>query len=368
LLVSQAALADVKIGFQAPLTGLAATDGKSAKAAAEIAIDDLNAAGGILGQKLELVTYDDQAKSDQAIFTANKLIGDDGVKFAISCSYSAAGRAAAPIFQKAGVVFISAYGVHPDITKAGDYCFRLVRLGPPQGRAAAFFIADSLKLKKASVISMDNDYGEATLQGFLGDVDKYGIKVVNKYNYSLQDRQFGPIVAGVKRDEPEVIYATGYFFTAGPLVAQLRAGGVKAPIVGSQAFDSGKFIDIAGAAAEGVYVVDGFDRYRKDPKLEHFTAEFQKRAGYPPEGVAAEVYSAFDILIDAMKRAASLEPAKVRDALAATKGFPMLNETLIGFNRLHEVVMPASVDVVKAGKFVHFSTIEDDKVLAPPEE
>jgi branched-chain amino acid transport system substrate-binding protein len=368
LLVSQTALADVKIGFQAPLTGLAATDGKSAKAAAEIAIDDLNAAGGVLGQKLELVTYDDQAKSDQAIFTANKLIGDDGVKFAISGSYSAAGRAAAPIFQKVGVVFISAYGVHPDITKAGDYCFRLVRLGPPQGRAAAFFIADSLKLKKASVISMDNDYGEATLQGFLSDADKYGIRVVNKYNYSLQDRQFGPIVAGVKRDDPEVIYATGYFFTAGPLVAQLRAGGVKATIVGSQAFDSGKFIDIAGAAAEGVYVVDGFDRYRKDPKLEHFTAEFQKRAGYPPEGVAAEVYSSFDILVDAMKRAGSLEPAKVRDALAATKDFPMLNETLIGFNKLHEVIMPASVDVVKDGKFVHFSTIEDKKVLAPPED
>jgi branched-chain amino acid transport system substrate-binding protein len=172
----------------------------------------------------------------------------------------------------------------------------------------------------------------------------------------------------VKRDDPEVIYATGYFFTAGPLVAQLRAGGVKAPIVGSQAFDSGKFIDIAGAAAEGVYVVDGFDRYRKDPKLEHFTAEFQKRAGYPPEGVAAEVYSSFDILVDAMKRAGSLEPAKVRDALAATKDFPMLNETLIGFNKLHEVIMPASVDVVKDGKFVHFSTIEDKKVLAPPED
>ena len=147
--VSQAALADVKIGFQAPLTGLAATDGKSAKAAAEIAIDDLNAGGGVLGQKLELITYDDQAKSDQAIFTANKLIGDDDVKFAIYGQLFRRGRAAAPIFQNAGVVFISAYGVHPDITKAGDYCFRLVRLGPPQGRAAAFFIAESLKLKKA---------------------------------------------------------------------------------------------------------------------------------------------------------------------------------------------------------------------------
>src|SRR5947209_18053170 len=97
LLVSQAAVADVKIGFQAPLTGLAANDGKSSKIAAEIAVDDINAAGGVLGQKLDLVTYDDQAKSDQAIFTANKLIGDDGVKFAISGSYSAAGRAAAPI-------------------------------------------------------------------------------------------------------------------------------------------------------------------------------------------------------------------------------------------------------------------------------
>ncbi|HEY7971486.1 MAG TPA: ABC transporter substrate-binding protein, partial [Xanthobacteraceae bacterium] len=93
--------ADIKIGFQAPLSGFAATDGKSAKIAAEMAVEDINNAGGVLGQKLELVTYDDQAKSDQAIFTANKLIGDDGVKFAVNGSYSASGRAAAPVFQKA---------------------------------------------------------------------------------------------------------------------------------------------------------------------------------------------------------------------------------------------------------------------------
>ena len=100
------ACAQVKLGFQAPLTGQAATDGKSANIAAEMAIEKINTGGGVLGQKMELVTYDDQAKTEEAVFTANKLTGQDGVKFAVSGSYSASGRAAAPIFQKAQVPFI----------------------------------------------------------------------------------------------------------------------------------------------------------------------------------------------------------------------------------------------------------------------
>ena len=84
---------------------------------------------------------------------------------------------------------------------------------------------------------MDNDYGQATMDGFLEAAPKYGIQIINKYSYALQDRQFGSIVAGVKRDNPDAIYATGYFFTGGPLIAQLRAAGVTAPIIGSQAFE-----------------------------------------------------------------------------------------------------------------------------------
>ncbi|MBV8835944.1 MAG: ABC transporter substrate-binding protein, partial [Alphaproteobacteria bacterium] len=159
------ARAEIKIGFQVPLTGPAATDGKSAQIAGEMAVEDINAAGGVLGQKLQLVTYDDQAKSDQAIFTANKLIGEDGVKLVVNGSYSASGRAAAPVFQKAGVVMIAAYGVHPDITRAGDYMFRLVHLGSPQGAATALYIGKTLGLKKISTITMDNDYGQATMDG-----------------------------------------------------------------------------------------------------------------------------------------------------------------------------------------------------------
>jgi branched-chain amino acid transport system substrate-binding protein len=360
--------AQIKIGFQAPLTGFAATDGKSAKIAAEMAIEEINSGGGVLGQKLELIAYDDQAKSDQAIFTANKLIGEDGVKLVVNASYSASGRAAAPVFQNAGVVMISAYGVHPDITRAGNFMFRLVHLGPPQGRATALFIGKDLSLKKISAITMDNDYGQATMDGFLEAAPEYGVQVVNKYSYALSDRQFGSIVASVKRDDPAAIYATGYFFTGGPLVAQLRAGGLTAPIIGSQAFDSQKFIDIAGPGADGTYIVDSFNRGRTDTALQRFFAEFQKRAGYPPENVAAITYSAVGLMADAVKRANSADPAKVRDALAATKNYPLLTGDLLGFNSLHEVIMPISVNVIKDGKITFFTNITDLDAFAPPEK
>lgn len=368
LVAGTPANAQIKIGFQAPLTGFAATDGKSAKIAAEMAIEEINAGGGVLGQKLELIAYDDQAKSDQAIFTANKLIGEDGVKLVVNASYSASGRAAAPVFQNAGVVMISAYGVHPDITRAGNFMFRLVHLGPPQGRATALFIGKNLGLKKISAITMDNDYGQATMDGFLEAAPNNGVQVVNKYSYALIDRQFGSIVASVKRDDPAAVYATGYFFTGGPLVAQLRAGGFTAPIVGSQAFDSQKFIDIAGPAAEGTYIVDSFNRGRTDMALQRFFAEFQKRAGYPPENVAAITYSAIELMVDAIKRANSADPAKVRDALAATKNYPLLTGDLIGFNNLHEVIMPISINVIKDGKITFFANIGDLDAFAPPDK
>ena len=360
--------AQIKIGFQVPLTGPAATDGKSAQLAGQMAVEDINAAGGVLGQKLELVTYDDQAKSDQAIFTANKLIGEDGVKLVVNASYSASGRAAAPVFQKAGVVMIAAYGVHPDITKAGDYMFRLVHLGPPQGVATALYIGKTLGLKKVSTITMDNDYGQATMDGFLSAAGKYGIEVLNKYSYSLKDRQFGSIVASVKRDNPDAVYATGYFFTGGPLVSQLRAAGITVPIIGSQAFDSEKFIEIAGPAAEGTYIIDSFDRDRKDDTLQKFFTGFKNRAGYAPEGVAAITYSAVKLMADGIKRANSTDPARVRDALAATKNFPLLEGNLNGFNSLHEIIMPISVNEIKDGKFKPAGQITDLDAFAPPEK
>jgi branched-chain amino acid transport system substrate-binding protein len=199
-------------------------------------------------------------------------------------------------------------------------------------------------------------------------VGQFGLNVVGEYSYSLKDRQFGPIVDSVKRDNPEVIYITGYFFTGAPLVSQLRSGGVTAPIVGSQAFDAQKLLDIAGPAVEGVYIVDGLNRDSDSADLKDYLAEFQKRAGYPGENVGATVYSAFRLMADAMTRANALEPTKVRDALAATHNFPLLQGLLVSFNPLREINMPVNVNVVKDGKFRHYAWIDDLKLLAPPTE
>ena len=213
----------IKVGISAPLTGFAAADGKSALTGAQLAIDEANAAGGVNGKQIELVIYDDQASPKEAVPIAQKLIEKDQVLIGISGSYSGATRAAAGIYQEAGVPFISAYAVHPDITRAGDFVFRTSFVGEVQGRAGAKLIGESLGKKKVSVITLKNDFGKSLAAGFREAAGKFGVSIINEYQYSIKDRQFGPIVSKVKADNPEAIYASGYFFTAGPLVSQLVA-------------------------------------------------------------------------------------------------------------------------------------------------
>src|SRR3990172_13290512 len=234
-LVAPALAQNIKVGFHAPLTGFAASDGKTALQGAELAVEQINAGGGVNGRKLELVVQDDQAKPEQAVPLANKYIGE-GLKVVISGSYSAPTRAAEGIFQKAKIPYISAYAIHPDITRAGDYVFRTSFMGEVQGRAGAKLVGDVLKKKRVTMINLNNDFGQALGAGFKEAAPKFGIQIVSEYNYGMSDRQFGSIVASVKRDNPDVIYASGYFFTAGPLVSQLRAGGVTATVIGQEGY------------------------------------------------------------------------------------------------------------------------------------
>jgi branched-chain amino acid transport system substrate-binding protein len=354
----------IKIGFNAPLTGFAAADGKSALTGAELAVDQANAAGGVNGHMLELVVYDDQAKAAQMVPLANKLIGQDGVKIAVSGSYSGPTRAAAGIFQEAKIPYISAYAVHPDITRAGNYVFRTSFVGEVQGRAGAKLVGDSLGKKRVVLITLQNDFGKSLAAGFKEKAGSFGITVVNEYQYSIKDRQFGPIVAKVKADNPEAIYATGYFFTAGPLVKQLRAGGVTAPVIGQEGYDSDKFIAIAGKAAEGVIITTSLDRDSDAPETKGFIAEFEKRAGFGADMVAASGHTAIKVAVAAMRKAGTDDPAAIRDAIAQTKLVASTGD--ISFNSLGEVRKAVQVQVVRDGKWHRHSIIDDAELLAPP--
>jgi branched-chain amino acid transport system substrate-binding protein len=276
-----AAQADtVKIGFNVPLTGFAAADGTSALTGAELAVEQANGEGGVNGVMVELVVLDDQASPKQAGPVATKLIEQQGVKVGVSGSYSGATRAAAGVYQAAGVPYIAAYAVHPEITRSGEYVFRTSFVGEVQGRAGAKLLGDMMGKKKVVLITLKNDFGQSLAAGFKEAAGQFGIEIVNEYEYGIKDRQFGPIVSKVKSDDPEAIYASGYFFTAGPLVSQLRAAGIQVPVIGQEGYDSEKFIEIAGPASEGVIITTSLDRDSDAPATKDFIEAFEKKAGF----------------------------------------------------------------------------------------
>ena len=367
LLQPASAAETIKIGFNAPLTGFAAADGKSALTGAELAVEQANAAGGVGGKQVELVVYDDQAKPGQAVPIANKLIGQDGVKIAISGSYSGSTRAAAQVFQENGIPYISAYAIHPDITRAGPFVFRTSFVGEVQGRAGAKLIGEMLGKKKVVLITLQNDFGKSLAAGFKDAAGRFGITIVNEYQYAIKDRQFGAIVSKVASDAPEAIYASGYFFTAGPLVKQLRQRGVTVPVIGQEGYDSEKFIEIAGEASEGVIITTSLDRDSDAPEAKAFIAAFEKKAGYGADMVAASAHTAVKVALAAIAKAGAEDPKAIRDAVAATRDLAASTGT-ISFNGLGEVSKAVQVQVVRGGKFHRHSVIDDKALLAPPSE
>ncbi|MFL2773342.1 MAG: ABC transporter substrate-binding protein [bacterium] len=354
----------VKIGFNVPLTGFAAADGKSALNGAKLAVKQANQAGGINGKMIELVIYDDQASPKQAVPISNKLIEKDKVVAAISGSYSGATRAAAGVFQSAEIPYISAYAVHPEITKAGNYVFRTSFMGEVQGRAGAKLIGATLQRKRVVLITLKNDFGKSLAAGFKEAAGQFNLQIVNEYEYSIKDRQFGPIVAKVKADAPEAIYATGYFFTAGPLVSQLRAAGITVPVIGQEGYDSEQFIKIAGKASEGTIITTSLDRDSNSSETQSFISEFEAMAGHKVDMVAASGHTAMKVLVAAMKKAGTTSPSAIRNAIIQTN--LVASTGRISFNDLGEVQKNVQVQVVRDGDFHYHSEIRDQVLLAPP--
>ena len=356
----------IKIGFNVPLTGFAAADGNSALVGAQLAVEQVNGAGGINGDMLELVVYDDQASPKESAPLAVKLITQDEVVAGISGSYSGATRAAATIYQEDATPYIAAYAVHPDITRAGDYVFRTSFMGEVQGRAGAKLIGGMMGLKRVAMITLNNDFGKSLATGFKAQAANFGIEIVSEYEYSIKDREFGPIVSKVRADAPDAIYASGYFFTAGPLVRQLRAAGIEVPVIGQEGYDTQKFIEIAGPAAEGVIITTSLDRDSTDPVTQSFIEGFEAKAGYPADMVGASAHTAVLVMAEALRAAGGGGKAALRDAIAATSIDASTGH--ISFNGLGEVRKDVQVQIVKDGNWRHYAVISDPALLAPPEE
>lgn len=354
------------IGAHGGLTGPGASDGHSCEIAIRLALEEANAAGGINGRNLKLVIYDDNFKADEAVPIANKLVGDDKVVAAISCGFSLPSKTAAPVFQDAHIPYIVAYATHPDITKTGDYVFRTGILADVEGRAGAKLVGDILKKKRVVLVTVKADLGKANADGFKEAAPKFGIEIVKQYEYTPADRQFGPMIASIKSDNPDLLYVSGFFFTGAPLLRQLRESGVNAPFVGTNSFASSKFFEIAGPAAEGAMITDVINWSTKDPTDLKFYADFEKRAGLRPEVPGAMGYAVAQLLIAAIRASGDADPKKIRDRLAETNMRTVVGQ--ITFNKRREVRRSFMINVGKDGHWETSGVVEDPVLLAPPED
>lgn len=369
LLISSAGIAadTVKIGLLVPLTGPAAADGTSALYSVQIALDQVNAAGGVLGKKVELVYYDDRADAKEAVALSHKLIEQDKIDAFVAGSYSLPTRAVAPIFQEEGIPLVAAYAIHPDVTRAGDFCFRNGFLGMVEGKAAGYTAHKLLGGKTVALLTSDNDFGRTLVIGFKEYASKYApdLKIVSEQAYPFSEKDYKPYLSRIKELDPDVIFASGYYFQTGPLLRQARELGIQSKILGEEGADSPKLMEIAGDAAEGFYIVTNFDRDDPRPVVQGFLAEFRNRHKFEPDMVGASAYDAFMIIMDGMKTAGSTDGKKVRDAIAAVKDYNGLTGIIGGFDEIGEVVKPVQVQVVKEGLFRHFGVVTDPELIKP---
>jgi branched-chain amino acid transport system substrate-binding protein len=362
---------DIPVGFFAPITGPAAADGASAKNAVELGLKEVNDAGGINGKKINLIIYDDRLNPQEAVAVANKLIEKDKVIGVVSGSYSGPTRVTAPIFQKAGIPMVAGYAVHPDVTwdpkekKPNDFCFRNGFLGEIEGAAAAEFAVKNLKAKKVSLIFMDNDFGRAISSGFADRAEKLGAKVLAKQMYKFPgEKDFRPYLTRIKEENPDLIFAAGYYNEAASIVRQAKELGITSKIMGEEGFDSPKFLEIAGPAAEGVVIATNLDRDDPRPLVQNFLKNYRKAYNEDADMVGASSYDAFMILVNAIKKAGT-DPKAIQKALLETKDYNGLTGKISRFVQ-GEVVKPVQIQVVKGGKFHRLGVVDNPEVITPP--
>ena len=367
LLAGAALAADtVKIGLLAPVTGFAAADGESMVNSVKLAVEQVNAQGGVLGKKIELICYDDAADPKQSVALAHKLIGQDKVVAVVGGSYSMPSRAVAPIFDDEEVPFVAAYAIHPDVTK-GDYTFRNGFLGMVEGQAAAYTSVKLLKGEKLALLTSDNDFGRTLAEGFKAYLKEYApqAKLVLSQTYPMSEKDFKAYLSKIKDAKPDVVFASGYYFQTGPILKQAREMGITAHFVGEEGADSPKTIEIAGKASEGLVIVTNLNRDDGRPVVQNYLHDYRGKYKLEPDMVGASVYDAFMILVDAMKRAKSLEKQAIRDAVAKTSNFNGLTGIIKGFDKVGEVIKPVQVQIVRNGKFRYFGVVDDPKLVTP---
>lgn len=314
---------EILIGEFGSLTGSDATFGLSTNKGLRMAFDEINAAGGVNGKKIKLITVDDQGKNEEAASAVTRLITQDNVVAIIGEVASSRSRAAAPIAQKYQVPMITPASTNPEVTKAGDYIFRICFIDPFQGFVMAKFATQNLKAKKAAILrDVKSDYSVGLADVFSEEFKKMGGEITADLSFQSGDIDFKAQLTQIRSKNPEVIFIPGYYTEVGLIAQQARQLGIKAPLLGGDGWDSSKLHEIGKEAINGNYYSNHYTTESTDPAVIEFIKKFKEKYNETPDAMAALGYDAAKVLAAAISRTKEVTPKAIRDELAKTTDFP----------------------------------------------
>lgn len=347
----------IKIGEVGAKTGPIATFGISTRNGVMMAIEEVNAAGGVKGKQIEVISLDDQGKPEEAAIVTTKLITQDKVVAVLGEVASSISLAMAPIAQQYKIPMITPSSTNPEVTKKGDYIFRVCFIDPFQGSVMAKFAFENLKAKNVAILKdIKNDYSMGLSQFFNETFKSLGGNIVVEQSYSANDIDFKAQLTAIRAKKPDAIYVPGYYTDVGLIARQARELGITVPLMGGDGWDSPKLKEIGGKAVDGSYISNHYSSENQDPRVQEFLTKYKAKYGATPDALAAMGYDAAKVLVEAMIRAPSLEPKDIRDAIAVTKDFPGVTGN-ITLDADRNAVKAAVVLKVENGEFKYQATV-----------
>lgn len=344
----------IKIGANLELSGGVASYGQSIAEGLDLALEEINKEG-INGKKLELVKVDNKSEAAEATNGAIKLISQDKVVAIIGSATSTNTLAQVQVANDNKVPLITPTGTNPTITnkdgKVNEFVFRTCFIDPFQGTVAAKFALNELKVKNAAVlIDSSSDYSKGLAASFKDAFTQGGGKIVAEEAYVAKDTDFRATLTRIKSKNPEFIFLPGYYEEVGLIVKQARELGLNVPIMGGDGWDSPKLVEIAGKdALNNTYITNHYSSGDPDPKIQEFVKAFKAKYNKAPDAFNALGYDTAYFLADAIKRAGSADPVKIKDALAQTKDLQLVSGTLT-LNENHDPVKSAAILEYKDGQ------------------
>jgi branched-chain amino acid transport system substrate-binding protein len=303
----------LKIGVAGPLTGKDAVFGAQLKNGVEQAIQDLNAAGGLNGQQVELVVGDDAGDPRQGRSVANTFVGE-GVSFVVGHFNSGVSEPASDVYAENGILMITPGSTNPKITERGlTNVFRVCGRDDQQGKVAGEYIAQHFKDKKIAIAHDKTTYGKGLADETKKVMNGLGVTEVLYEGINAGERDFSALVSKIKDAEADVVYWGGVHTEGGSILRQMRAAGVEAVMMGGDGIATDEFAALGGPGTEGTLMTFGPDP-QKRPEAQEVLSKFAAR-NFKPEAYTLYAYAAVQVIAEAAKAAGSVDPAKVAEEL-----------------------------------------------------